>query len=1310
MIRIYKGDATDFADIGSISVSVVSNQDITGFTGKFCFMGVEKSFPSDLIEQRTFSFNYTSEETDNFCLGENFGTFYLFDKKGRKAAIVKVLVEVLPPCRYEVGVNGFLVSLDNAFDYNKMGGKPRINGVTVQGDYDGRHYGLQKIPVYDEAATYAPAEQVIYDSALWLCVAQTEAGAFDQTHWVRIGASVQVMESAEVFPQTGTENVLYVDAESGLQYVWHDSAYLALTVDLSVYLLAASAAPAWVSGDMVHTLVSYQSKIYQHPAVWVAGEDPNVAPPENPHWSEITLWSLIDSKVDKIAGKGLSSNDYTDADKEKLDGIEPGANKYILPPATDQTLGGIKVGQNLSVDADGTLNADAQPQEQADWDEDDPSSPAYIKNKPGEATAQESGLMSSQDKVNLDRVVEVVPQGASSSNPLVTAEEMEQAISEAGSSFLGVLDYHNDLGFPTPSSTSQINNTAVAAKLGEYEWQTEPTDNDLVYVAIRYSNHPPANEYRIFEFDGSAWAYRVTLNNISFTDSQWNALNSGITQEKVAHIDSLYSKGYIVSTSDGSKLSAEWASSAVIRKTPATIDANASVSFPDSRGFAFVPGDFLAKWLQNTFDAFAQSSFSTLAFYSVGLKLFMPSGTTLAQLRLSVRDKETGTVYANSEYVNVTVGAITDYTFSTFVPASYDSIDPSKEMLFVLEGRSSGGSVVDPVGVYLYSTSQFSGVPWKVLSSDGTEGAARSSDFISISLDAFWVCSVSMPLAKTTDIGIPRFSPYVSYAVGDPVIYGNVYYKCTVAHSGAWDAAHFTKWFEVDANKNLLGGPVTVAGTGCNNVALGTTSTVAASGCNNVVIGKGAYARKTVSSVYPDTTSNNVVIGSSAHLDNSGDPDGHSAMSAVVIGSGAHGGETETVAIGSGAIAAHYGAVVIGCGAYSHGQGTINLGSSSTDLAKVFIGDTSLSGAVKSLSPVQSVNGSTGAVSLTAGDVGALSTEDGGVVRGNVAFGGGLVIGSTAVPSDLQGGEVRVTFIRSDYSGCVLVAPNGKVVVGSVGANSVSACSYEGLPTASSNSSGIVKIGSNINVDMNGVISIPFADNTTAGVIKMDGSSDAPLYLNASSQITARVAGSSNLGIVKGGGNVEIDSIGTMSVPNASTAAAGVVLLADTPINCSCSYANSSDAHIEAVTPYGFSLGLRYMIPYRGSSGGYDTHDRQIRHLNRSEVELAEQASIPLPQQGDPNAARDFIVDVDYRTDDSSATAHTLRLGSNYGTAWHVCVAEGEDLTDMLTFNPGEVARLYFTETALHVGSSGDRAPVFLVARQNVEMAEVNNG
>lgn len=51
----------------------------------------------------------------------------------------------------------------------------------------------------------------------------------------------------------------------------------------------------------------------------------------------------FNNKVDKVSGKGLSTNDYTAAEKNKLSGIAENANNYSLPIATDSVLGGIKV-------------------------------------------------------------------------------------------------------------------------------------------------------------------------------------------------------------------------------------------------------------------------------------------------------------------------------------------------------------------------------------------------------------------------------------------------------------------------------------------------------------------------------------------------------------------------------------------------------------------------------------------------------------------------------------------------------------------------------------------------------------------------------------------------------------------------------------------------------------------------------------------------------------------------------------------------------------------------------------------------------
>lgn len=72
-------------------------------------------------------------------------------------------------------------------------------------------------------------------------------------------------------------------------------------------------------------------------------------------WQKIK--TKLADKVDKENGKGLSTNDYTTAEKTKLAGIATGANNYTLPAATASALGGIKVGSNLTVGTDGTLSA-----------------------------------------------------------------------------------------------------------------------------------------------------------------------------------------------------------------------------------------------------------------------------------------------------------------------------------------------------------------------------------------------------------------------------------------------------------------------------------------------------------------------------------------------------------------------------------------------------------------------------------------------------------------------------------------------------------------------------------------------------------------------------------------------------------------------------------------------------------------------------------------------------------------------------------------------------------------------------------------
>ncbi len=95
-------------------------------------------------------------------------------------------------------------------------------------------------------------------------------------------------------------------------------------------------------------------------------------------------------------GKGLSSNDYTSAEKTKLSGIAEGANKYVHPSYTAQKSGLYKV----TVDASGHVSATTAV---AKADITGLGIPAQDTTY-ADATTSTHGLMSAADKTKLDGV------------------------------------------------------------------------------------------------------------------------------------------------------------------------------------------------------------------------------------------------------------------------------------------------------------------------------------------------------------------------------------------------------------------------------------------------------------------------------------------------------------------------------------------------------------------------------------------------------------------------------------------------------------------------------------------------------------------------------------------------------------------------------------------------------------------------------------------------------------------------------------------------------------------------------------------
>lgn len=110
---------------------------------------------------------------------------------------------------------------------------------------------------------------------------------------------------------------------------------------------------------------------------------------------KIKAWGEV-KFVAQETGKGLSSNDYTSAEKTKLSGIAEGANKYVHPSYTAQESGLYKV----TVDASGHVSATTAV---AKADITGLGIPAQDTTY-ADATTSTHGLMSAADKTKLDGV------------------------------------------------------------------------------------------------------------------------------------------------------------------------------------------------------------------------------------------------------------------------------------------------------------------------------------------------------------------------------------------------------------------------------------------------------------------------------------------------------------------------------------------------------------------------------------------------------------------------------------------------------------------------------------------------------------------------------------------------------------------------------------------------------------------------------------------------------------------------------------------------------------------------------------------
>lgn len=267
----------------------------------------------------------------------------------------------------------------------KLANQVKINGVLFDGSEDITVADDTKLPLHGKADTAGAADTATEathaaaaDTATKLAAAVTINGVdFDGSKAITINAEdstpriaasekgavngvatldaagkvpadqlpsyvddVKEYENKAAFPVAGEADKIYVDTDTGSIYRWSGTQYIQINASVAsadtAVKLATARKIAGVPFDGTADITIPAGNVGAF-----TKEETNT-----------TFLSKADAKTTYVAitaGKDLSDNNFTTELLTKLNGIEEGANKYVLPQASSTTLGGVTVGSNITV-------------------------------------------------------------------------------------------------------------------------------------------------------------------------------------------------------------------------------------------------------------------------------------------------------------------------------------------------------------------------------------------------------------------------------------------------------------------------------------------------------------------------------------------------------------------------------------------------------------------------------------------------------------------------------------------------------------------------------------------------------------------------------------------------------------------------------------------------------------------------------------------------------------------------------------------------------------------------------------------------
>ena len=284
------------------------------------------------------------------------------------------------------------------------------------------------------------------------------------------------------------------------------------------------------------------------------------------------ITQLQTQKVDKVEGKGLSTNDYTTPEKNKLAAIEAEANKYVLPAATASALGGVKIGSNITLANGGTISITKANVTGALGV--DPTT-TYVK-KAGD-TMTGSLFIETTSEINLYNTISVpssryaVLRLKSGDNywDVTTKGTDGLLLQKQGASDVQLkLDTSGNVSIPgyfkstvaTGTAPIQVSSTTLCTNLNadmvdgvnvkdiEHTLYISSTTKNYLKIQVNHKYFP--NSYKVVEYyDGYIYVYQLLINAYSpeFTDLQ---LISGKVHTEIKTFYDL-TKWYIETTESG---------------------------------------------------------------------------------------------------------------------------------------------------------------------------------------------------------------------------------------------------------------------------------------------------------------------------------------------------------------------------------------------------------------------------------------------------------------------------------------------------------------------------------------------------------------------------------------------------------------------------------------------------------------------------------------------------------------------------------------------------------------------------------------